>query len=74
MRTFNPCPDLRRGSRGRRRRKRQTSPGEAQTHVLNLWPWSPISAGVLAKNAKAGGEMSDVLEFNTPEGCRQIYA
>ena len=57
-----PCP-LTRG-----RNKRQAS-DRMEGHVLNLWPFSQISAGVLVKNSKHSGNLSDPpIEFKTPEG------
>ncbi len=59
---FEPCP-LTRG-----RTKRQAGQ-TVQGHVLNLWPYSDISAGVLVKNSKHSGELSDPpISFRTPEG------
>jgi len=38
-------------------------------HTTRLWPHSSITAGVTAMNAGGrGGDMSDTIEFQTPEG------
>ena len=62
--SFEPCPLVRRAARAKRQAG-QTVDG----HVLNLWPYSDISAGVLVKNSKYSGELSDPpIECRTPEG------
>ena len=41
---------------------------QESTHVLNLWPNSRITAGVLVLNGGKRGELGETIEFSTPEG------
>ncbi|KAI0218341.1 hypothetical protein LSAT2_029952 [Lamellibrachia satsuma] len=38
------------------------------THVMNLWPFSRITARVLILNGAKRGDLGDTIEFTTPEG------
>ena len=46
---------------------------ENEAHILDLWPYAAISAGILAKNAGNKGALSEpYLSFSTPEGGEKI--
>ena len=36
--------------------------------MMNLWPFSRITAGVLVLNVAKRGDLGDTIEFTTPEG------
>ncbi|KAI0216780.1 hypothetical protein LSAT2_031255, partial [Lamellibrachia satsuma] len=38
------------------------------THVMNLWPFSWITAGVLVLNGAKRDNLRDTIEFTTQEG------
>ena len=59
------CRDAPRGHRGRNKR---ATDEVAVAHVNNLWPFSKITAGVLAQNGAKSGALGPTLEFETPEG------
>jgi receptor-type tyrosine-protein phosphatase zeta len=54
--------------RGKNRRSLRRSADEETGHVSDLWPWSKITAGVLVMNSGKEGQLSDTIEFETPEG------
>ena len=37
------------------------------THLMNLWPFSWIMAGVLVLNGAKRDDLGDTIEFTTPE-------
>ena len=62
------CSPLDGGSGGDTRKRRQTDSSANEAHILDLWPNSEISAGILAKNTGNKGELSAPFVFTTPEG------
>ncbi len=48
-------------------RHRRASRKYSQGHVDDLWPFSRITAGVKVINNAGAGELSDTIEFDTPE-------
>ena len=62
LREWNPCPPV--PFTPSRRRRSQSVSG----HTSRLWPYSQITAGVLVLNGGRAGQLSDTIEFNTPEG------
>ena len=63
----NPCPALNIYTEQRRRRRRQAG-SPVNGAVDDLWPYSNIRAGVLVLNHGSAGELSDTIDFQTPEG------
>jgi len=59
----NACPAL--NIFPEQRRRRQSS---EEGFVDNLWPYSTIRAGVLVLNQGSQGELSDTIDFDSPEG------
>ena len=52
----------------RKRRARRQSGDEVSAHVLDLWPYSTIEAGVSVRNGKSSGQLSPTIKFSTPQG------
>ena len=62
LQNYDPCPVY----HGADRMRRDVS--QESTHVMNLWPFSRITAGVLVLNGGKKGELGETIEFTTPEG------
>jgi len=62
----NTCPPLNIFDEQRRRRRARS--GDVSGAVDDLWPYSTIRAGVLVLNQGSQGELSDTIDFDTPEG------
>ena len=67
--TPDPCP---RQPNDAKRSKRQAGGSKETGHVTDLWPYSEMQAVVLVVNGAKVGQPSDVLEFTTPEGCKDL--
>ena len=67
---FEPCPLVHsRNKRSIHGISKCQAGQDVEGHVLNLWPFSDISAGVLVKNSKHSGSLSNPpITFTTPEG------
>ena len=63
LNSYRPCPEV---EGTQRRCQADTESG----HVMELWPFSRITAGVGVLNGKHSGALSDTIEFETPEGCK----
>ena len=66
----DPCPALNIVTEQRRRRRRQSRGSTVYGAVDDLWPYSLIRAGVLVLNYGSQGQLSDTIDFKTPEGGR----
>jgi len=64
-RDFQDCPPVPFTPYRRRRSKSQES---VEGHTNQLWPYSQITAAVSVLNGGRSGQLSDTIEFNTPEG------
>jgi len=54
-------------------RRRRSQPESVHGYTDRLWPYSQITAGVLVLNGGHGGNLSDTVEFNTPEGRTCLF-
>jgi receptor-type tyrosine-protein phosphatase zeta len=71
---FDPCPVLPWEPVRRRRRQSRSSGGGGLVNgaVVDLWPYSEITAGVLVLNNGNEGALSDTITFTTPEGVPEM--
>lgn len=64
--SWDPHPSKR--MRRRRRRQHDASSPVVTGSTNRLWPNSRIQAGVMALNQVNQGNLSEIVEFQTPEG------
>lgn len=74
---FDRCPPLHRemypDPRKRKRRQHAASSAVVTGSTNRLWPNSRIQAGVMALNQVNQGNLSQIVEFQTPEGGLQLH-
>ena len=68
LQEWTPCHNV--DAKNRVTRMSRQSPDELHEVVTNvLWPYSSITAGVVVLNGAKSSDLSDVVHFETPEGC-----